>query len=143
MNQHLPCASDPDLFFGAHTDQSGPSVEMKQRAAHLSKVARTRCIRECPLAQQKLCAQTALDTNATYGVWAGVQLPGVQTRKIPQLNAAREILQGIVDGSIDPSTHPSNRELFRGSQLALLAPRIGPDARQLSIAGAASTAVSA
>ncbi|GAT07690.1 WhiB family transcriptional regulator [Mycolicibacterium novocastrense] len=136
-----PCTADPELFFGGHTEyddndrdsrghgRGGPTLEMRQRAAHLSAVARTACLTRCPLAQQRTCAQIALDTGATYGVWAGVQLPGGQTRKIPVLNAQREILAGIADGSINPRTHPSNARLMRAatssSAPTLLAPRQG------------------
>lgn len=129
-----PCSADPDLFFGGHTeyegqDRGGPSLEMRQRAAHFSAVARAACLLHCPLAQQRTCAQTALDTGAAYGVWAGVQLPGGQTRKLEVLGAQREILRGIADGSIDPRTHVSNAKLMRAAMSktapTLLAPRQG------------------
>lgn len=128
MNNY-PCSADPDLFFGGHieyetTDRGGPPLAMTQHAQHLSDRARTECLRKCPLAQMRRCAQTALDSGAPYGVWAGVQLPGGQTRKIPVLQEQRKILAGIACGEIDPRTHPSSAELLdRTDQLALFAPR--------------------
>ena len=123
-----PCSKDPDLFFGGHTEyvgqtRGGPSLAMKDRAKHQSDLARTQCLRHCPLAQQRACAQLALDSGAAYGVWAGVQLPGGQTRKIPALNAKREILAGIASGSIDPLTHSSNADILANDAVTLLAPR--------------------
>jgi hypothetical protein len=68
----------------------------------------------------RVCAQAALDNRESYGVWAGVQLPGGQTRKIPVLNSKREILAGIADGSIDPYTHPSNADILANDRVSLL-----------------------
>ncbi|MBB5163551.1 WhiB family transcriptional regulator [Mycobacterium sp. AZCC_0083] len=115
-----PCSADPDLFFGGHTeredgDMGGPTLEVMQRAARLSETARTACLLRCPLAQQRRCAKEALHQEIAYGVWAGVQLPGDLARKIPVLNAQREILRGIADGTIDPRTHPSNAPLLRAA----------------------------
>jgi WhiB family redox-sensing transcriptional regulator len=93
----------------------GPTLEMMQRAAGLSETARTACLLRCPLAQQRRCAKEALNQDVAYGVWAGVQLPGDLPRKIPVLNAQREILQGIAEGTIDPRTHPSNAPLLRAA----------------------------
>jgi WhiB family redox-sensing transcriptional regulator len=113
-----PCSVDPDLFFGGHTeredgDMGGPTLEVMQRAARLSETARTACLLRCPLAQQRRCAKEALNQDVAYGVWAGVQLPGDLARKIPVLNAQREVLRGIAEGTIDPRTHPSNAALLR------------------------------
>jgi WhiB family redox-sensing transcriptional regulator len=115
-----PCSADPDLFFGGHTeredgDMGGPTLEVMQRAARLSETARTACLLRCPLAQQRRCAKEALNQDVAYGVWAGVQLPGDLARKIPVLNAQREILRGIAEGTIDPRTHPSNASLLRAA----------------------------
>ncbi|MGD9622278.1 MAG: WhiB family transcriptional regulator [Mycolicibacterium sp.] len=126
-----PCHADPDLFFGGHieyetTDRGGPPLHMTQRAQHLSARARNECLRKCPLEQMRRCAKTALESGAPYGVWAGVQLPGGQTRKIPVLQEQRKILAGIANGDIDPRTHPSNADLLAHTdQLALFAPRQG------------------
>lgn len=115
-----PCSSDPDLFFGGHTeredgDMGGPTLEVMQRAARLSEAARTACLLRCPLAQQRRCAKEALKQDVTYGVWAAVQLPGDLARKVPVLNAQREILRGIAEGTIDPRTHPSNASLLNAA----------------------------
>jgi len=115
-----PCSADPDLFFGGHTeredgDMGGPTLEVMQRAARLSEAARTACLLRCPLAQQRRCAKEALNQDVAYGVWAGVQLPGDLARKVPVLNAQREILRGIAEGTIDPRTHPSNAPLLRAA----------------------------
>jgi WhiB family redox-sensing transcriptional regulator len=116
----VPCSADPDLFFGGHTeredgDMGGPTLEVMQRAARLSETARTACLLRCPLAQQRRCAKEALKQDVTYGVWAGVQLPGDLARKVPVLNAQREILRGIAEGAIDPRTHPSNASLLNAA----------------------------
>lgn len=126
--QAPPCAQNPDLFFGGHTeyqgqDRGGPSLEMKDRARQLSHAARSVCLHRCPLAQIRQCAQAALDGREAYGVWAGVQLPGGQTRKLPVLNAQRAILAGIADGSIDPYTHPSNADIMAADRVSVLTPR--------------------
>lgn len=144
-----PCAADPELFFGAHVERrskGGPSPEELDRAAFLSKAARTKCIRECPLAQQRECARNALNNGEAWGVWAGVQLPGSQHRKVPQLEKARKVLQGIADGVIDPRTDPINCDLRteHGTQLTLLTPQVGPAGpRRIVPGGHASTAVPA
>jgi WhiB family redox-sensing transcriptional regulator len=115
-----PCSADPDLFFGGHTEREdgnmgGPTLEVMQRAARLSETARAACLLRCPLAQQRRCAREALHQDVAYGVWAGVQLPGDLPRKIPVLNAQREILRGIAEGTIDPRTHPSNAALLHSA----------------------------
>ncbi|WP_064751505.1 WhiB family transcriptional regulator [Mycobacterium sp. URHB0044] len=120
LTTHLaapPCSADPDLFFAGHTEREdggmgGPTLAMMQRASQQSETARTACLLRCPLAQQRSCARRALDMEAVYGVWAGVQLPGEHPRKVPVLEAQREILRGIADGSIDPRTHPSNAKIM-------------------------------
>jgi WhiB family redox-sensing transcriptional regulator len=142
-----PCSDDPDLFFAGHTEREdggmgGPTLSMMQRAAQQSETARTACLLRCPLAQQRSCARRALDVEAVYGVWAGVQLPGEHPRKIPVLDAQREILQGIADGSIDPRTHPSNAKLMgtavnTGAPAAMV-PRPAHTPRQQVIATAAT-----
>lgn len=131
---NYPCHNDPDLFFGGHmeyenTYRGGPSQEMRDRASHLSARARTQCLTRCPLDQMRRCAQTALESKVTYGVWAGVQLPGGQTRKIPILNDRREILAAIADGTSDPRTLPGSAALLsRSEQLTLIPGRQGPPA---------------
>lgn len=111
-----PCSDRVNLFFGGHPeyagqDRGGPSLEMKEVAANKSRHARALCM-TCPLADMRECAQIALNSGDQYGVWAGVQLPSGQSRKIPELEAKRQILAGIADGSINPRTHPSNDDLF-------------------------------
>lgn len=110
-----PCSDSVDLFFGGHPeyagqDRGGPSLEMKEAAANKSRHARALCM-TCPLADMRECAQIALTSGDQYGVWAGVQLPSGQSRKIPELEAKRKILAGIADGSINPRHHPSNDDL--------------------------------
>ena len=130
MTTTTPCTTHPDLFFAGHIeygtdDHGGPPKRLTDRATDLSTQARAACLLRCPLAQLRACAQAALDGDSAYGVWAGVQLPGGQTRKLPQLAEKRELLAGIASGAIDPYTHPSNQALLaQREDLALFpAPR--------------------
>lgn len=111
-----PCSGKTALFFGGHIEYEegqvgGPPKPRRLQAESQSIQARRLCM-QCPLATLRECAQFALDSDNEYGVWAGVQLPGHQTRKAAELAEQRELLQGIADGSIDPYTHVSNDELF-------------------------------
>lgn len=111
-----PCTGHTKLFFGGHNEyedgeRGGPRKEQMLAAEANSRRARKLCM-QCPIAKMRTCAQFALDTDNAWGVWAGVQLPGNQTRKIPVLMQQRELLLGIADGSIDPYTHESNADLF-------------------------------
>lgn len=111
-----PCTGHEKLFFGGHNEykdgeRGGPRKEQMLAAAANSRRARRLCM-QCPLATMRTCAQFALDTDNEYGVWASVQLPGGQTRKLPELIAQRDLLAAIADGSIDPYTHDSNADLF-------------------------------
>lgn len=111
-----PCSEQTQLFFGGHIEyedgeRGGPPKHLRMQADSQSLQARRLCM-QCPLATLRECAQFALDSDNEYGVWAGVQLPGHQTRKAAELVQQRELLQGIANGSIDPYTHESNEELF-------------------------------
>ena len=74
----------------------------------------------------------ALQLKAEYGVWAGVQLPGGQNRKIPQLLAKREILKGIADATINPRTHPSNTALIAQGPTRMTPTAPAPATRAIS-----------
>jgi WhiB family redox-sensing transcriptional regulator len=86
-------------------------MEKLRRASDQSALARTMCLRECPLAQQRICAQSALDNGEEWGVWAGVQLSGGQSRKKPELAEKREILRRIAVGEIN------SRQLYDNAAL--------------------------
>lgn len=88
MENALCREHDPELFFP--TGRMGsPGVRRREVDA-----ARRVCA-ECPLASQRECAGIALDTDATVGVWAGVDFgdtSGTRTaaRKALSLIAGRE-----------------------------------------------------
>jgi WhiB family redox-sensing transcriptional regulator len=124
-----PCSGQTPLFFGGHTEyedgeRGGPTKRLLTQAKSQSMQARRLCM-QCPLATLRACAQFALDSDNEYGVWAGVQLPGHQTRKAAELAEQRALLAKIANGSIDPYTHESNEELFtpQDGQLVLFPPR--------------------
>lgn len=124
-----PCSGQTQIFFGGHTEhedgeRGGPTKQLLTRAKSQSIQARRLCM-QCPAATLRACAQFALDNDDEYGVWAGVQLPGHQTRKAAELAEQRKLLAKIANGSIDPYTHESNEELFapHDGQLVLFPPR--------------------
>jgi WhiB family redox-sensing transcriptional regulator len=111
-----PCASNPDLWFG-YSDDDGADGAAKARAYESAAVeARTMCLRRCPLAQQRMCAQRAVDHGEEYGVWAGVKLPGGQYRKRHQLAEAHETLRRIAAGDISARQLPENAALLERRQ---------------------------
>lgn len=103
-----PCAADPDLWFGYADDDTGDGAAKARRYEAAANLARTICLRRCPLAQQRRCARQAVDTAEEYGVWAAVKLPGGQYRKRHQLTQAREVLRRIADGSLNPRELPES-----------------------------------
>ncbi len=111
-----PCASNPDLWFG-YSDNDGADGAAKARAYETASIeARTLCLRRCPLAQQRMCAQRAVEHGEEYGVWAGVKLPGGQYRKRHQLAAAHDILRSIAAGEISARQLPENAALLERRQ---------------------------
>ncbi|BBZ36607.1 WhiB family transcriptional regulator [Mycolicibacterium confluentis] len=107
-----PCASDPDLWFG-YPDDDGGHGPAKNRSYETAAVqARTLCLRRCPLAQQRRCAQHAVDHEVEFGVWAGVKLPGNQYRKRGELEHAHEVLRRIATGEISARELPENAALL-------------------------------
>jgi WhiB family redox-sensing transcriptional regulator len=104
-----PCAANPELWFGYPDDDAGDGAA-KARAYELSAIeARIQCLRRCPLAQQRQCAQHAIAHREEYGVWAGVKLPGGQYRKREQLARAHDILRRIAAGEINSRQLPKTR----------------------------------
>ena len=109
---HNPCSADPDLWFG-YADDDGGDGAAKARAYELSATrARTQCLRNCPLAQQRICAGRAVEHAEEFGVWAGIKLPGNQYRKRHQLAAAHEMLRRIAAGEVNPRELPESVELL-------------------------------
>ncbi|MBI2699588.1 MAG: WhiB family transcriptional regulator [Mycobacterium sp.] len=107
-----PCASNPELWFG-YPDDDGGDGTAKARVYERSAVeARVQCLRRCPLAQQRLCAEWAIKHREEYGVWAGVKLPGGQYRKREQLAQAHEVLRRIAAGEINARELPENAALL-------------------------------
>ncbi|MBO0879295.1 MAG: WhiB family transcriptional regulator [Mycobacterium sp.] len=112
-----PCSVNPELWFG-YADDDGGDGAAKARAYEMSATeARILCLRRCPLAQQRLCAQYAVENREEYGVWAGVKLPGGQYRKREQLARAHDVLRRVAAGEINARQLPDN--------VALLAQREG------------------
>jgi len=107
-----PCSVNPDLWFG-YADDDGTDGAAKARAYEQSAAtARTLCLRRCPLAQQRVCAQRAVELGEEYGVWAGVKLPGGQYRRRDQLARAHDTLRLIAAGEINPRQLPENADLL-------------------------------
>ena len=107
-----PCASNPELWFG-YPDDDGGDGAAKARAYERSAIeARIQCLRRCPLAQQRRCAQHAIAHREEYGVWAGVKLPGGQYRKREQLAQAHDVLRRIAAGEINSRQLPENAALL-------------------------------
>ena len=131
-----PCAANPELWFGYPDDDNGDGAA-KARAYELSAIeARIQCLRRCPLAQQRRCAQHAIAHREEYGVWAGVKLPGGQYRKREQLARAHDTLRRIATGEINSRQLPDNAALLKrrehdvvpavGVVLHLPAAHVGP-----------------
>jgi WhiB family transcriptional regulator, redox-sensing transcriptional regulator len=115
-----PCASNPDLWFG-YCDDDDADGAAKARAYETASIeARTVCLRRCPLAQQQLCAQRAVDHGEEYGVWAGIKLPGGQYRKREHLAAAHQTLRRIAAGDINARQLPENAALLERRQSVAL-----------------------
>ena len=113
---YRPCSADPDLWFG-YADDDASDGAAKARAYERSATrARTICLRQCPLAQQRDCARQAVEAGEEYGVWAGVKLPGGQYRKRHQLAHARAVLRRIADGAVNPRELAESVELLSRSE---------------------------
>jgi WhiB family redox-sensing transcriptional regulator len=131
-----PCAANPELWFGYPDDDCGDGAA-KARAYERSAIeARIQCLRRCPLAQQRLCADRAIKHREEYGVWAGIKLPGGQYRKREQLARAHDLLRRIAAGEINARELPDNASLLARREsdavpaatvvLHLPAARVGP-----------------
>lgn len=107
-----PCSTNPDLWFGYNDDDGGDGAAKARAYEQSSTEARILCLRRCPLAQQRLCAQYAVEHHEEYGVWAGVKLPGGQYRKREQLARAHDILRRIAAGEINSRQLPENAALL-------------------------------
>ncbi len=107
-----PCATDPELWFGYPDDDSGDGAAKARAYERSATEARIQCLRRCPLAQQRRCAQYAIAHREEYGVWAGVKLPGGQYRKREQLARAHDILRRIAAGEINSRQLPENATLL-------------------------------
>ncbi|QLL07494.1 WhiB family transcriptional regulator [Mycobacterium vicinigordonae] len=107
-----PCASNPELWFGYPDDDGGDGAAKARAYERSATEARIQCLRRCPLAQQRMCAQRAITHREEYGVWAGVKLPGGQYRKREQLARAHEELRRIAAGEINARQLPENTALL-------------------------------
>jgi WhiB family transcriptional regulator, redox-sensing transcriptional regulator len=107
-----PCAANPELWFGYPDDDEGDGAAKARAYERSATEARLQCLRHCPLAQQRRCAQHAVAHREEYGVWAGVKLPGGQYRKREQLARAHETLRRIAAGEINPRQLPENSTLL-------------------------------
>lgn len=117
-----PCTTNPELWFGYPDDDSADGAA-KARAYELSAVeARILCLRQCPLAQQRRCAQRAIEHGEEYGVWAGVKLPGGQYRKREQLAQAHTVLRRIAAGEINARQLPENATLLARRESTAVTP---------------------
>ncbi|CAN5318288.1 transcriptional regulator WhiB5 [soil metagenome] len=115
-----PCAANPDLWFGYSDDDDADGAAKARAYESASIEARTVCLRRCPLAQQQLCAQRAVDHGEEYGVWAGIKLPGGQYRKREELAAAHDALRRIAAGAINARQLPENAALLERRQSVTL-----------------------
>lgn len=111
-----PCATDPELWFGYPDDDGGDGAAKARAYERSATEARIQCVRRCPLAQQRRCAQYAIAHREEYGVWAGVKLPGGQYRKREQLARAHDILRRIAAGEINSRQLPENATLLARSE---------------------------
>jgi WhiB family transcriptional regulator, redox-sensing transcriptional regulator len=107
-----PCSVNPELWFGYADDDGGDGAAKARAYEQSATEARLLCLRRCPLAQQRLCAQYAVENREEYGVWAGVKLPGGQYRKRAQLDRAHETLRRIASGEINSRQLPDNAALL-------------------------------
>jgi WhiB family transcriptional regulator, redox-sensing transcriptional regulator len=107
-----PCAANPELWFGYPDDDGGDGAAKARAYEQSATEARIQCLRRCPLAQQRRCAQHAIAHREEYGVWAGVKLPGGQYRKREQLARAHDILRRIAAGDINSRQLPENAALL-------------------------------
>jgi len=107
-----PCAANPELWFGYPDDDGGDGAAKARAYERSATEARIQCLRRCPLAQQRRCAQHAVAHREEYGVWAGVKLPGGQYRKREQLAHAHEVLRRIASGEINSRQLPENAALL-------------------------------
>ena len=81
------------------SDRQNRSRANRLKAAKAAELCRT----QCPLATQRRCARKALETPiAAYGIWAGVELPGISHRFKDELAAGKALLRRIADGELDP-----------------------------------------
>jgi WhiB family redox-sensing transcriptional regulator len=107
-----PCAANPELWFGYPDDDEGDGAAKARAYERSATEARVECLRRCPLAQQRRCAEYAIAHREEYGVWAGIKLPGGQYRKRHQLARAHEILSRIAAGEISSRQLPENAALL-------------------------------
>ena len=107
-----PCASNPELWFGYPDDDDADGAAKARAYERSATEARLQCLRRCPLAQQRRCAQRAVAQREEYGVWAGVKLPGGQYRKREELARAHEVLRRIAAGEINSRQLPNNAALL-------------------------------
>ena len=103
---------NPEFWFDYADDDGGDGAAKARAYEQSATEARLLCLRRCPLAQQRLCAQYAVQNREEYGVWAGVKLPGGQYRKREQLAAAHDILRRIAAGEINSRQLPENAALL-------------------------------
>ena len=115
-----PCAANPDLWFGYCDDDDADGAAKARAYENASIEARTVCLRRCPVAHQRLCAQRAVDHGEEYGVWAGVKLPGGQHRKRRQLADAHHTLRQIAEGAISARQLPENAALLERRETVAL-----------------------
>jgi WhiB family redox-sensing transcriptional regulator len=109
---HHPCTTNPDLWFGYADDDGGDGAAKARAYEQSATEARILCLRRCPLAQQRRCAQRAVELGEEYGVWAGIKLPGGQYRKRAQLARAHDVLRRIAAGEINPRELPESSALL-------------------------------
>lgn len=107
-----PCTSNPELWFGYPDDDGGDGAAKARIYERSATEARVQCLRRCPLAQQRRCAEWAVKHQEAWGVWAGVKLPGGQYRKREQLAHAHEMLRRIAAGEINARELPENAALL-------------------------------
>jgi WhiB family transcriptional regulator, redox-sensing transcriptional regulator len=111
-----PCTANPELWFGYPDDDGGDGAAKARAYERSATEARIQCLRRCPLAQQRQCAQRAIKHREEYGVWAGVKLPGGQYRKREQLARAHAILRRIAAGEVNSRQLPENAALLARSE---------------------------
>ena len=104
------------LLAGCGSNNGGNGAAKARSYESASIEARTLCLRRCPLAQQRRCAQHAVDHQVEFGVWAGVKLPGSQYRKRGELARAHEVLRQIAVGEISPRQLPESAALLERRQ---------------------------